>query len=118
MNKMMLVPLALLAGCSAAKTEKQNVSLVLEADFASGKLMLTCRESSSGSCHVLVAGANGSPPVRLSAAKGAMAESANGAGEGARFCAGASEPENGCRLTVLRDGEQIYRASEVKSESH
>lgn len=115
MNKGLLVALALLAGCSA-KTEKHNVSLVLEADFASGKLMLTCRDSSSGSCYVLVAGSG--EPVRLTAAKGAMAESPKGAAEGAQFCAGESEPQNKCRLTVLRDGEQIFRSSEVKTESH
>jgi hypothetical protein len=113
MNKMMLAALVLLAGCSG-KTEKHNVSLVLEADFASGRLMLTCRESSSGSCHVLVAGKG--EPVRLSAAKGAMAESPSGAADGARFCAGESEPQNACRLTVLRDGENIFRASVVKTE--
>ncbi|MDG2534676.1 hypothetical protein P6144_13520 [Sphingomonas sp. HITSZ_GF] len=114
MNKMMLAALVLLAGCSA-KTEKREVSLVLEADFASGKLMLTCRESSSGSCHALVAGSG--EPVRLTAAKGATAESQRGAADGARFCAGASEPQNGCRLTELRDGENIFRASEIKTES-
>lgn len=115
MNKALVLAAVLLAGCST-KTEKQNVSLILEADFASGKLMLTCRESSSGSCHVLVAGGNGGA-VRLTAAKGATAENATGAAEGARFCAGASAPQNGCRLTVLRDGEQIFRASEVSTES-
>lgn len=117
MNKgVLLAGLVLLAGCSA-KTEKQSVSLVLDADFATGKLMLTCRDSSSGKCHVLVAGGSGAA-VRLSADKGATAENMSGAADGARFCAGASAPENGCRLTVLRDGENIYRASEVKTESH
>jgi len=116
MNKgMALAALVVLAGCSA-KTEKQNVSLVLDADFASGKLMLTCRDSSSGSCHVLVAGGSGGA-IRLSAAKGTTAENATGAADGARFCAGGSEPQNGCRLIVLRDGENIFRASEVKTES-
>jgi hypothetical protein len=115
MKKMMLVALALLAGCSTTTTEKHNVSLVLEADFASGKLLLNCRDSSSGSCHVLVAGSG--EPVRLSAAKGETAESPRGAGDGARFCAGGSEPQNGCRLTVLRDGKNIFRSSEVKTES-
>lgn len=116
MNKgIALAALVLLAGCST-KTVKQNVSMVLDADFASGKLMLNCRDSSSGTCHVLVAGGNGGA-VRLSAAKGATAENPTGAADGARFCAGASAPENGCRLTVLRDGENIYRASEVKTES-
>lgn len=117
MNKRMaLVALTLLAGCSTT-TSKQNVSLVLDADYGSGKLMLTCRDSSSGKCHVLVAGGNGEA-VRLTAAKGATAENASGAADGARFCAGAIEPQNGCRLTVLRDGENIYRASEVATESH
>jgi len=115
MKKTMLVALALLAGCSAGKTEKQSVNLILTADFANGNLVLNCRDSSSGTCHVLVAGSK--EPVRLSAAKGATAEAASGAGEGARFCAGATEPQNGCRLNILRDGEQIYRASEVKTES-
>lgn len=114
MNKMMLAALALLAGCST-QTEKHNVSLMLEADFASGKLMLTCRDSSSGSCHVLVAGSG--EPVRLTAAKGQTAQAETGAADGARFCAGESEPQNGCRLTVLRDGENIFRSSEVKTQS-
>lgn len=115
MNKgIALAALALLAGCSG-KTEKREVNLVLNADFASGKLLLQCRESTSGSCHVLVAGSG--EPVRLTAAKGESAENPTGAAEGARFCAGESAPQNGCRLTVLRDGEQIFRASEVKTES-
>lgn len=114
MNKgMALLALVLLAGCST-QTEKHNVSMVLDADFTTGKLLLKCRESSSGTCHVLVAGAG--QPVRISAAKGESAEG-DGAGEGARFCAGPNAPQNGCRLTVLRDGEQIYRSSEVKTES-
>lgn len=113
MNKALLVGALLLAGCST-KTEEHKVSLVLDADFASGKLLLKCRESSSGSCHVLVAG--GGQPVRLTAAAGASAE-ATGAAEGAQYCAGATEPQNGCQLRPLSNGEQIYRASEVKSES-
>jgi hypothetical protein len=112
MNKAALLALLVLAGCSA-KTEKRNISLVLDADFATGKLLLNCRDSSSGSCHVLVAGSG--EPVRLSAAKGETATSPAGAAEGARFCVGATEPQNGCQLTVLRDGEQIYRSSEVKT---
>ncbi|WHU01162.1 hypothetical protein [Sphingomonas sp. NIBR02145] len=117
MNKgMALLGLALLAGCSGATTtEKQSVNLVLDADFTTGTLLLTCRDSSSGSCHVLVAGSG--EPVRLSAEKGKTAESATGAAEGARFCAGGAEPQNGCSLTPLRDGEQIYRSSRVKTES-
>ncbi|WP_342250687.1 hypothetical protein [Sphingomonas sp. OTU376] len=117
MNKgMALLGLALLAGCSGATTtEKQSVSLVLDADFTTGTLLLTCRDSSSGSCHVLVAGSG--EPVRLSAEKGKTAESATGAAEGTRFCAGGAEPQNGCSLTPLRDGEQIYRSSRVKTES-
>lgn len=117
MNKMMLLaaPL-LLAGCSGATTtEKQSVSLVLDADFTTGKLLLTCRDATSGSCHVLVAGPG--EPVRLTAAKGETAESPGGAAEGARFCAGGAEPQNGCSLTPLRDGEQIYRSSQVKTGS-
>lgn len=117
MNKRMAFgALLLVAGCSTATTtEKQSVSLVLDADFTTGTLLLTCRDSSTGSCHALVAGSG--EPVRLSAEKGKTAESATGAAEGARFCAGAAEPQNGCSLTPLRDGEQIYRASRVKSEA-
>jgi hypothetical protein len=114
MNKGVLLALLVLAGCSG-KTEKRNISLVLDADFATGKLLLNCRDSSSGTGHVLVAGSG--EPVRLSAAKGATATAASGAAEGARFCAGESEPQNGCQLTVLRNGEQIYRSSQVKTES-
>ena len=34
-----------------------------------------------------------------------------------RSTAGASAPQNGCRLTELRDGENIFRASELKTET-
>ncbi|MDQ0248082.1 hypothetical protein J2W22_000129 [Sphingomonas kyeonggiensis] len=114
MKKSLLLALVLLAGCSAAKTEKQSVSLVLDADFTTGKLLLNCRDSSSGTCHVLVAGSG--EPVFLSAAKGTTSEG-DGAKDGARFCAGTAVPQNGCSLTVLRNGEQIYRSSQVKSET-
>jgi hypothetical protein len=113
MKKILLVAVVLLAGCSA-KTEKQSVSLVLDADFTSGKLVLTCRDSSSGTCHVLVAG-NGQP-VRISAPKGGTGE-ATGAAEGAQYCVGSSAPESGCQLHPLKQGEQIFRASEIKTES-
>ena len=109
-----LASLALLVGWSPSKTQKQNISLILDADFTTGRLLLKCRESSSGTCHVLVAGAR--EPVRISAAEGESA-GGDGAGDGARFCAGASAPQNGCRLTELRDGENIFRASEVKTET-
>ncbi|MBB4100197.1 hypothetical protein [Sphingomonas kyeonggiensis] len=114
MKKTLLLALVLLAGCSAGKTEKRNISLVLDADFTTGRLLLTCRDSTSGTCHVLVAGSG--EPVRLSAAKGSTNEAASGAAEGARFCVGETEPQNGCQLTVLRNGEQIYRSSRVKTE--
>ncbi|MEP9359423.1 hypothetical protein [Sphingomonas sp. KR3-1] len=113
MNKFGVLALVLLAGCSA-KTEKQQVSLVLDADFASGKLILTCRDSSSGTCHVLVAGSG--QPVRISAPKGGTGE-ATGAADGAQYCVGSSAPESGCQLHPLKQGEQIFRASEVKTQS-
>ncbi len=107
-----IVLLALAAAAACAPASKHNVSVVIDADFTTGKVTLTCRDSSSGTCHVLFATAG--EPVRLSAAKGASAE-ANGLGDGARFCVGDAAPGNGCKLSPLRDGEQIIRNSVVKT---
>lgn len=112
MKKTMLLALVALAACAPAA--KRSVSVVIDADFATGKVKLTCRDSSSGTCHALFTDEGGGEPLRLSAAKGASAE-ANGLGEGAQFCIGETAPANGCRLMPLRDGAQILRNSVVKA---
>ncbi len=105
-----MAALLALAGCGG-RSETRSLSLVLDSDLAAGKATLTCRQSSSGTCHVLFV--TGDKTLRLSAAAGSKAE-INGVSADTQLCTGDSAPANGCRLTPLRDGEQIVRFTETK----
>ena len=94
----------LMAGC-AAKGER-SFDAVLKGDLQAGTLTLTCRDSSTGACHLLVQ--TGDKVDRIEAAKGTTA-AATGLDDRSRYCLDAEAPGDGCRLMPVIEGEQIIR---------
>lgn len=110
MNRtVLLLALPLLAaGCGRTT---RNVEAQLDADFATGQVVLSCKASSSGTCYAIFLGDD--DMVTLDAAVGASAST--GINEGARYCLDASAPDPGkCHPKPLAQGKQIVRASTVK----
>jgi hypothetical protein len=106
---LILVPL-LLAACG--KTERR-VGAELDANFAKGEVLLTCKVSTSGTCHALFL--VDTQRVTLQAAAGSAA-SASGVGEGALYCVGVGAPDPAkCRPRPLVQGKQIVHSATVKS---
>ena len=106
---LLAVPL-LLAGCG--KTERE-VHAELDADFAKGQVLLSCKSSSSGACHAmfLVDG----ELVTAQAATGATT-GVNGISEGATYCVDVRAPDpTKCKPKPLVPGKQIVRSSTVRS---
>ena len=79
----------LVAGC--AETVDSEVAAILDADLQKGTVMLTCRTSSTGTCHALFA--LGNDVIRIEAAQG-NAATATGITDLHRYCVGATAP--GC----------------------
>lgn len=101
----MVAGLALLvAGCG--EKVDQSISVMLDTDFQKGTVTMTCRESSSGTCHALFLFKD--DEVRIEAAKGSAA-TATGIVDFSRYCVGVSAPANGCDLKPLTEGQQIIR---------
>lgn len=111
----MIVAAALLvAGCGTKVTKSQSVSAMLEADLKSGNVILNCRASSTGSCHLLLV--TGEKIERLSADTGKTA-TAGGATDATQYCLQESAPQNGCRLQPLAQGQQIVRSENKYTET-
>jgi hypothetical protein len=116
MKRVMIVAAALLvAGCGGKVTKSQSVSAMLEADIPSGNVMLNCRASSSGSCHLLLV--TGEKIERLSADAGKTA-TAGGVTDATQYCLQESAPQNGCRLQPLNQGQQIVRSESKYTETN
>lgn len=100
----------LLAGCSAGTTTR-NVDAVLDAELEAGEALLTCRKSSSGTCHVLFI----TEATRITAqARQGETAAASGLSPETRYCLDVVAPDpNGCRPRPLVAGEQIVRSSSV-----
>jgi hypothetical protein len=92
------------AGCGE-KVDK-NISAMLETDFQKGTVIMTCRESSSGTCYALFTFKD--DVVRIEAAKG-TATTATGITDFSRYCLDVAPPKDGCELKPLTEGQQIVR---------
>ncbi|MCW3846192.1 hypothetical protein OF829_03005 [Sphingomonas sp. LB-2] len=100
-----VVGLALLvAGCG--EKVDSDISAMLETDFQKGTVTMTCRESSTGSCHALFVFKD--DVKRLEVAKGSAA-TATDIVDFTRYCLDVSAPQNGCKLAPLVEGQQIVR---------
>ena len=94
-----------LAACG--KSERSAVSLEVNADPASETATITCKESTTGTCHVLFQ--SGTTTKRASAASGASTTVA-GLPAGTSFCGGYTPPElASCKPIVLLNGQQVVR---------
>lgn len=101
----MIAGLALLVAGCGEKVDK-NISAMLETDFQKGTVTMTCRESSSGTCHALFVFKD--DVIRLDAAQGSAA-TATGIVDFSRYCLDVSAPADGCELKPLVEGQQIVR---------
>ncbi len=104
-----VVAFLLLAGCSGK--EERVVHAVIEAKLDAGSAMVTCRESSSGTCHALFV-----TQVALVTAEVKQGETSGveGIDTGTRYCVDVRAPEPAkCRLKPLADGEQIVRSATI-----
>lgn len=106
---LILAPL-LLVGCG---TTERRVDAELEADFAKGAVLLSCKVSSSGTCHALFL-VDGQQ-VTVKAAQGASV-GVDGVGEDTAYCVDVRAPEPPkCRPRPLVPGKQIVHSATVKS---
>jgi hypothetical protein len=111
-----LLALLAMTGCSGTMVQEEHkLNAIITADFSSGDLSLACRESSSGTCHMLLTGKDG--PVRISASAGAS-ENASNIAPGTQFCIGDTPPADRCQLQALRGGEQIFRMQTRRTTSN
>jgi len=94
-----------LAACG--KSERSAVSLEVNADPASETATITCKESTTGTCHVLFQ--SGTTTKRASASASASTTVA-GLPAGSSFCGGYTPPElASCKPIVLVAGHQVVR---------
>lgn len=103
------VAAALLAGC--AGSEARKVDAVLEAKLEPGEVLITCRESSSGTCHALFV----TEATQIEAqVKQGETGSASGLSPTTRYCIDVQAPDaNACRPRDLANGQTIVRYSKV-----
>ncbi len=113
MKRTAILATALLLAACGGKTVSHSISAVIEADPEAGNALLTCRESSSSSCHVLFV--TGKQLARVEAKVGATA-TAGGLTPDTQFCLQENAPQNGCRLQPLVKGEQIVRSQATYRE--
>ena len=107
----MIVAAALLAAGCGEKVDS-NIAVLLDTDLQKGTVTMTCRESSSGTCHALFAFRD--DVIRLEAAQGSTATATN-ITEFSRYCVGPTAPGDGCELKKLTEGEQIIRKRSTHS---
>lgn len=95
----------LLGGC--AEMGERKVDAMIEAKLEAGEALITCRESTSGVCHVVFV----TEATRVTAqAKQGEVGSASGLSPTTRYCVDTVAPDpNGCRLKPLVEGQQIAR---------
>lgn len=94
-----------LAACGHG--ERSAVSLEVNGDIASNSATVTCKESTTGMCHVLFK--TGATTQRVSVAPGKTSTVSN-LPAGTSFCGGYTPPElESCKPIVLTDGHQVVR---------
>jgi hypothetical protein len=111
-----IIPLAALALTLAAcgTSKRSAVSLEVNGDSASQAATITCKESTTGTCHVLFQ--SGTTTKRASAAAGTSA-TVSGLPAGTGFCGGYTPPElASCKPILLIDGHQVVRRE--RTERH
>ena len=101
-----LTPLALtLTACGHG--QRSAVAIEVNGDIAHETATITCKESTTGTCHLLFQ--SGTTTKRASAASGASTTVA-GLPAGTSFCGGYTPPElASCKPIVLLNGQQVVR---------
>ena len=106
---------AILPGCGGTVVAATSVDAMIDADFTTGALVLTCRASSSGACHAVLL--TDGQRDDLKADIGGTAN-ATGLGDRTTYCVGAAAPDPAtCKPRPLADGQQIIRISSAETKS-
>lgn len=108
---MAILALVALASCGETGTTR-SIDAMMDADFTTGELLITCRASSTGTCHgvFLTEGMRDTAEVPQGETAGI-----NGLGSGTLYCLDVRAPDpESCRRRPLVDGEQIVRSTRVK----
>lgn len=94
-----------LAACG--KSERSAVSIEVTGNLADGSATIHCKESTSGTCHVLFkTGAT----TRRAEVPGGGTTTVTGLPAGTSFCGGYDAPElESCKPIVLVNGSQVIR---------
>lgn len=96
---------------ACGKSERSAVSLEVKSDLAGNSATVTCRESTTGLCHVLFK--VGTETKRASVAPGSST-SVTGLPAGTSFCGGYAPPElESCKPIALTGGSQVIRHERV-----
>jgi hypothetical protein len=91
--------------------ERSAVSLEVNGNVADNSATITCKESTTGTCHVLFK--TGAMTRRASAAIGTTT-TVSGLSAGTSFCGGYTPPElESCKPIVLLDGKQVIHHEHV-----
>jgi hypothetical protein len=94
-----------LAACGHG--ERSAVSLEVNGDAANDAATITCKESTTGTCHVLFQSAT---TTRRGSAAVGTSTTVSGLPAGTSFCGGYTPPElASCKPIVLREGHQVVR---------
>lgn len=108
----LLLPLVLVLPLAACSETPRNLDAQLDADFATGKVRITCKYSSSGRCFALFLTAEGQMKGEAFAGSNATVE---GVGDGSRYCVDVSQPDPAkCRPKPLSPGKQIVHVEQVR----
>lgn len=104
--------LALFLPLAACGDGPRNLDAELDADFATGKVRVTCRYSSSGRCFALFLTVGGQVKGEAFAGSNATVE---GVGDGSRYCVDVRQPDPmKCRPKPLAAGKQIVHVEQVR----
>ena len=98
-----LAAMATLAACGHG--ERSAVSLEVNGDIANNSATVTCKESTTGMCHVLFK--TGATTQRIAVAPGKTG-TVSTLPTGTSFCGGYTPPElDSCKPIVLTNGHQV-----------
>lgn len=104
--------LALLLPLAACGETQRNLDAELDADFATGKVRVTCRYSSSGRCFALFMTIDGQVKGEAFAGSNVKVE---GIGDGSRYCVDVRQPDPArCHPKPLGPGKQIVHVEQVR----
>lgn len=115
MRWLCLIPAALLLPLAGCDDGARNIDAELDADFTSGTVLLSCKQSSSGTCHAAIYTDTGLVSIEAAAGSTATGE---GLTDEARYCVDVVTPQfTQCHPRPLAPGKQIVRKVKMAKAS-